>query len=53
MHQPRWLHIKAGGASGYPVAITGLSEADSLMLQQIGLGGRRRMGCGVMIPYFC
>ena len=49
--RPRWLHIKDGGASGYPVAVLGCSDAESLALQSVGLGGRRKMGCGVLVPW--
>ena len=51
IQHPRWLHIQEGGASGYPVAVIGLSEQESLLLQQVGLGGRRKMGCGVLVPW--
>jgi len=49
--RPRWLHIKDGGASGYSVALVGCTDAESLHLQTTGLGGRRRMGCGVLVPW--
>lgn len=51
IQRPRWLHIKEGGASGYPVAIVGLTDEGSLCLQAVGLGGRRKMGCGVLTPW--
>lgn len=47
--RPRWLRIKDGGASGYPVAVVGLTADESLWLQATGLGGRRKMGCGVLV----
>ncbi|MCA6558614.1 MAG: type I-MYXAN CRISPR-associated protein Cas6/Cmx6, partial [Pseudanabaena sp. M114S2SP2A07QC] len=30
--------------------VSGLSEEDSIKLQIFGLGGKRRMGCGVFVP---
>jgi len=35
---------------GYPVEISGLSDVDSIKLQEQGLGGRRKMGCGFFEP---
>lgn len=35
---------------GFTTEITGLSDADSLLLQAKGLGGKRHMGCGVFLP---
>jgi len=35
---------------GYAVRVSGLSDEDSLKLQERGLGGKRRMGCGVFVP---
>ena len=35
---------------GFALRLHGLSEADSLRLQEVGLGGRRHMGCGVLRP---
>ena len=35
---------------GYAVHIGGLNAAESLRLQEQGLGGRRKMGCGVFVP---
>ncbi|MEL6930845.1 MAG: type I-MYXAN CRISPR-associated protein Cas6/Cmx6, partial [Cyanobacteria bacterium J06600_6] len=32
---------------GYGVEVTNLSEIDSLTLQRIGIGGRRKMMCGI------
>ena len=48
---PRVLHIQEGGASGWPVAVLGLTDVESLHLQTVGLGGRRKMGCGVLMPW--
>ena len=35
---------------GYGVKATGLSEADSIKLQKNGIGGKRKMMCGVFVP---
>lgn len=35
---------------GYGVEVTDLSESDSLVLQQHGIGGKRKMMCGVFVP---
>ena len=35
---------------GFGLTVDGLSDEDSLLLQQRGLGGRRHMGCGFFVP---
>jgi len=35
---------------GYGVEVTELSETDSVKLQQHGIGGKRKMMCGVFVP---
>lgn len=35
---------------GYGVEVTDLSEADSIKLQQHGIGGKRKMMCGIFVP---
>ena len=35
---------------GYSVLLSNLSAEDSLKIQQVGLGGKRRLGCGVFYP---
>ena len=35
---------------GYSLLITELNAQESIRLQEHGLGGRRRMGCGVFVP---
>lgn len=37
------------GAVGYGVRFESVSDAESLILQRFGLGGKRRMGCGVFV----
>ena len=48
--QRRVIRIKGRMIVGYAVVVTGLSDRDSILLQADGLGGRHRMGCGVMVP---
>jgi len=31
---------------GYPVLVSELTPEESILLQENGLGGRRKMGCG-------
>lgn len=35
---------------GFAMRVHGLSEPASLRLQEVGIGGRRRMGCGLFRP---
>jgi len=44
--QRRVIKIKGKFITGYAVEVKGLSEEDSLKLQQFGLGGRKTMGGG-------
>ena len=46
----RVLHIKNRTVVGYAVHVTDLSDEQSIRLQEIGLGGRRRMGGGLFNP---
>lgn len=46
----RVIHIKQKAIVCYSVYVRNLSEEDSLRLQETGVGGRRRMGCGLFIP---
>jgi CRISPR-associated protein Cas6 len=45
----RVLRIKGRRIVGYAAAVTGLTAEGSLLLQEHGLGSRRRMGCGVFV----
>lgn len=45
----RVLRIKDRVIVGYAVTVRNLSDEDSLKLQEVGLGGRKRMGCGVFV----
>jgi CRISPR-associated endonuclease/helicase Cas3 len=44
------LVIKGAKVVGYQLTLENLSDQDSLLLQKVGLGGRRHMGCGVFTP---
>jgi CRISPR-associated protein Cas6 len=44
------IKIKRFTVVGFTLAIFDLSEEDSIKLQIHGLGGKRRMGCGVFVP---
>jgi CRISPR-associated protein Cas6 len=46
----RTLRVKDRQIDGYAVEVDGLSPPDSLRLQGEGLGGRRRFGCGILLP---
>src|SRR5262249_45101103 len=50
--QPRRqvVRIKDRKVVGYRLAVHDLDPADSVRLQEVGLGGRRRMGCGIFLP---
>ena len=44
------VRVKGRSIVGFQILILGLSDADSLMLQEQGIGGKRRMGCGLFEP---
>jgi CRISPR-associated protein Cas6 len=46
----RMVRVKDRRVIGYALRVTGLTAGESLKLQEEGLGGRRRMGCGVFVP---
>src|SRR5581483_2963386 len=46
----RVIHIKDQIIVGYAMRVAGLGDEDSLKLQERGLGGKHRMGCGVFVP---
>lgn len=46
----RVLRIKGRTIVGFSVVVDGLSDRDSIVLQAVGLGGRRHMGCGIFVP---
>lgn len=45
----RILLVKGRRIVGYPLRIDGLTAEESLIVQERGLGSRRRMGCGVFV----
>lgn len=45
------LKIKRYTVVGFTTEVSNLSPEDSLRLQTYGLGGKRRMGCGIFVPY--
>ncbi len=47
----RVLRIREKRVVGYALRVTGLTAEESIRLQEEGLGGRRRMGCGVFSPF--
>jgi CRISPR-associated protein Cas6 len=56
--RPKWegqplrrvMRIKDRRVVGYALRVFGLTAEESIRLQEAGLGGRRRMGCGVFVP---
>jgi CRISPR-associated protein Cas6 len=42
---------RRGGHAGYSVMVREISPADSLRLQQLGLGAGRQQGCGIFVPH--
>lgn len=46
----RTIRIAQKEIVGFALKVTGLSATDSIHLQQIGVGGRQRFGCGVLVP---
>ena len=49
---PKRRVVRVGGVAipGYSLIVAELSPADSLTLQESGLGGRTRLGCGFFTP---
>ena len=47
----RILRVKNKRIVGFSMLATELTAEESLLLQEHGLGGRRRMGCGVFVPF--
>ena len=46
----RTLRIKDKEVVGFEVILEGLLADESIAVQETGIGGRRRMGCGVFVP---
>jgi CRISPR-associated protein Cas6 len=45
----RTMRVKDKEIVGFAVEVGALSATDSLKLQEVGLGGRRKFGCGVLV----
>jgi CRISPR-associated protein Cas6 len=45
----RVIRIKERRIVGYAVCVSGLTAEESLIIQEKGLGSRRRMGCGLFV----
>jgi CRISPR-associated protein Cas6 len=48
--RPRQAHAGARAIAGFALALHGVSAADSLRIQCLGIGGDRRLGWGVFVP---
>jgi CRISPR-associated protein Cas6 len=46
----RTVRIQDREVVGYALDVEDLAPADSLLLQAVGIGGRRRFGCGLFLP---
>lgn len=46
----REIRVAGRRVLGFSVRVGGLEPEESLRLQSAGLGGKRRMGCGVFVP---
>lgn len=46
----RTLRIRDREIVGFALRVSGLSAEESIRLQEVGIGGRRRFGCGFFIP---
>lgn len=47
----RTFRIKDKQVVGFELLATELDAENSIKLQEVGIGGRRRMGCGVFVPF--
>ena len=48
--QRRTLQIKEKQVVGFEMIVEGLTGEESVRLQEQGIGGRRKMGCGLFVP---
>ncbi len=46
----RNFRVKDKTVVAHTLQITGLSDEDSIRLQEHGIGGRRKLGCGIFVP---
>ncbi len=51
--EPRRRVIRVKGATivGFPLIVEGLTADESIRLQEQGLGGRTKIGCGFFVPF--
>ena len=49
----RIVTVKEKKVVGYSLLVSELSADESIRLQERGVGGRRKMGCGVFVPREC
>jgi CRISPR-associated protein Cas6 len=47
----RTLRIRDKAVVGFALAVTELTAEESVRIQEVGIGGRRRFGCGVFVPF--
>ena len=45
------MRIQGKAIVGFSVIVQGLTAEESLTLQELGLGGRAKMGCGFFVPF--
>lgn len=46
----RTMLIRSANVVGYEVVLRNLTPEESICVQGVGLGGRRKMGCGIFCP---
>jgi len=49
--RPRRLAAAGREIVGFGLALHGLAPADSVRVQGAGIGGERRLGCGIFVPH--
>jgi CRISPR-associated protein Cas6 len=49
--KPRKMSTPTGDIHGYSLMLHDLSLADSIRLQELGLGDSRQLGCGLFVPH--
>lgn len=49
----RVLNIRGKTVIGHSLLVSELTAQESIRLQEEGVGGRRKMGCGVFVPWRC
>jgi CRISPR-associated protein Cas6 len=47
----RTFNVHGRQVVGYSVLVSELTAEESIILQENGLGGRRKMGCGFFLPW--